>query len=227
MYSLILLNGGTGSRALTGRPKQFAEVHGRPLIAYALTAVESAPEIGHLVVNHPHGERATVEVLVDKYCPTTAATYVEAGGSRQDSVRLMLPHCRSEHVILHESARPMVDSVDISRLIAEPYDNVGYMRPIPFTVAPVDPVGRRVTGTLDRDLLRNVQLPQKFRVAELRAAHDAAFASGARFSEDATLCRSAGFDVRFLDGKDTNVKVTGPTDIRLVTLLLEDLGDAG
>ena len=36
------------------------------------------------------------------------------------------------------------------------------MLAIPFTVAPVDPETRRVTGYLERSTLRNVQLPQKF-----------------------------------------------------------------
>jgi 2-C-methyl-D-erythritol 4-phosphate cytidylyltransferase len=40
------------------------------------------------------------------------------------------------------------------------------------------------------------------------------------FTEDATLCAIAGYDVRFLEGKDSNFKVTTPIDVQLAGFLL-------
>jgi 2-C-methyl-D-erythritol 4-phosphate cytidylyltransferase len=77
-----------------------------------------------------------------------------------------------------------------------------------------------VTGSLERNKLRNVQLPQKFRKSTLVAAHEYAAREGVDFTEDATLCAIAGFDVRFLDGKDSNFKVTTPIDVQLAGYLL-------
>ena len=79
---------------------------------------------------------------------------------------------------------------------------------------------------LDRDRLRNVQLPQKFRRATLMAAHEFALANGLSFTEDATLCAVAGFDVRFIDGADRNFKVTTRVDVQLAGYLLgSEAGD--
>ena len=122
-------------------------------------------------------------------------------------------------MIIHESARPLVTAADFQhahRRTSTPTSAT--CSTIPFTVAPVDPDSHRVTGSLDRDTLRNVQLPQKFRKATLVAAHEYADREGVAFTEDATLCAVAGFDVRFLEGADRNFKVTTPIDVQLAGL---------
>jgi 2-C-methyl-D-erythritol 4-phosphate cytidylyltransferase len=83
----------------------------------------------------------------------------------------------------------------------------------------VNPDSDTITGSLDRSRLRNVQLPQKFRKATLIAAHAYAAQRGLIFTEDATLCAQAGFDVRYLEGTDLNFKVTTGTDVRMAGFL--------
>lgn len=220
MYSLMLLNGGIGNRVAAGRPKQFIEVAGRPIIVYSLVAADAVPEIDQIVLNYPEGFREEIERLVDDYAIQTPVTYVAAGESRHDSVAAMLPECRNDRVLVHESARPLVGTADFKLLVADPRENVSLMLPIPFTVAPVDPETALVAGSLERDRLRNVQLPQKFLKADLADAHAQARDKQLVFTEDATLCAVTGHDVYFIDGQDTNIKVTTPTDVKLAGFLL-------
>ncbi|MGH3661233.1 MAG: IspD/TarI family cytidylyltransferase [Micromonosporaceae bacterium] len=220
MYSLLLLNGGVGSRIGAGQPKQFLKVNGLPIIVYSLIAADAVDEIDEIVVNYPEGWRDDTEKLVIDYAVKTPVTYVTAGATRHDSVRRMLSHCHNDRVLVHESARPLIGPDDFRRLIADPHDNVSLMLPISFTVAPVEPATAKVTGSLRRSKLRNVQLPQKFRRADLASAHDYAETEGLVFTEDATLAAVAGSDVHFIDGADRNFKVTTPTDVRLAGFLL-------
>jgi len=220
VYSLALLNGGVGARVRAGRPKQFIVVKGIPILVYALVAADSVDTISQIVLNYPEGWRDDVEKIVHDYAIKTPITYVPAGATRHDSVAAMLPHIVNDHVIIHESARPLVSALDFERIIAHEHPDVSYMLEIPFTVAPVDPASHQVTGYLDRDTLRNVQLPQKFSKATLLAAHEYAAREKVTFTEDATLCAVAGFDVRFLDGSDRNFKVTTPVDVQLAGYLL-------
>jgi 2-C-methyl-D-erythritol 4-phosphate cytidylyltransferase len=220
VYSLILLNGGVGSRVAAGRPKQLVHINGIPILVYSLVAADSCEEISQIVLNYPDGWRDDVEKIAIDYAIRTPITYVPAGRSRHESVALMLPHCAHDRVIVHESARPLVTAEDFARIIAHPADNVSFMLPIPFTVAPVDPGTHRVTGSLDRSRLRNVQLPQKFTKDTLAGGHGYAEREGVTFTEDATLCAVAGFDVRYLEGTDQNFKVTTPTDVKLASYLL-------
>jgi 2-C-methyl-D-erythritol 4-phosphate cytidylyltransferase len=225
VYSLALLNGGVGARVAAGRPKQFIVVKGIPILVYTLVAADSVDTISQIILNYPDGWREDVEKIVNDYAIKTPITYVPAGRTRHESVATMLPYVENEHVIIHETARPLITSVDFERIIAHEHPDVSYMLEIPFTVAPVDPATRKITGSLERDHLRNVQLPQKFSKATLVAAHDYAAREGVTFTEDATLCAVAGFDVRFIEGNDRNLKVTTPVDVHIAGYLLGNEAD--
>jgi 2-C-methyl-D-erythritol 4-phosphate cytidylyltransferase len=220
MFTLMLLNGGVGSRVAAGRPKQFVDVAGRPIIVYSLVAADAVPEIDQIVLNYPEGFREEIERLVADYAVQTPVDYVPAGASRHESVAAMLPTCKNDRVLIHESARPLVTAADFKDLVTDPRENVSLMLPIPFTVAPVDPETAQVTGSLERDRLRNVQLPQKFLKSDLVEAHESARAQGLVFTEDATLCAVTGHEVHYIDGQDANIKVTTPTDVKLAGFLL-------
>ncbi len=202
------------------RPKQFVRVNAIPTLVYSLVAADAVPPITQIVLNYPAGWLDDVRKIIDHYAIKTAVTYGEAGATRHESVRLLLPLCDNEMVLIHESARPLVTPQDFHTLIADERENVSYMLPIPFTVAPVDPKTRTVTGHLDRSRLRNVQLPQKFRRSTLIAAHESVEQSGIQFTEDATLCAVTGAEVFFIDGSERNFKVTTKTDVRLAGYLL-------
>ncbi|GAA4522199.1 IspD/TarI family cytidylyltransferase [Brachybacterium paraconglomeratum] len=220
-FSLILLNGGVGARVGAGQPKQLLKLRGIPILVYTLITADRLSQVGQIVVNFPEGWQQEIQEVLDAYAISTPITLVPGAPTRHSSVREMLPHCEYDQVLLHESARPLATAADFTRLIDSPFENVALMSPIPFTVAPVDPETHRVTGSLDRARLRNVQLPQKFRRSDLVAAHEKALAEGFEYTEDATLVADAGFPVHFLDGNDTNLKVTSPTDVRMATVLLQ------
>lgn len=224
MYSLVLLNGGIGTRVAAGRPKQLVKVNGLPILVYSLVAADTVAEITEIVLNYPPGWRDAISEIVDDYAIHTPVVFVEAGATRQESVARGLARCSNQQVIIHESARPLVTTADFRRLIEDRRDNVSLMREIPFTVAPVDPATGRVTGSLDRSRLRNVQLPQKYALRDLRAAHEYAAARNLSYTEDACLVTDAGFEVFFIPGSDRNLKVTDAIDVRLATFLLG--GDA-
>jgi 2-C-methyl-D-erythritol 4-phosphate cytidylyltransferase len=219
-FSLLLLNGGVGARVGGNQPKQLITVNGLPILVYSLIAAHRIDAISEIVLNYPAGWLDPIQQIVHDYAVEKPVVYVPAGQTRQESVHRMLDAARDEHVIIHESARPMVTAADFEQIIAAEAENVSFMAKIPFTVAPVDPAEQRVTGTLDRSLLRNVQLPQKFAKAALVKSHAVADEQNLSFTEDATLCAAAGFDVRFIDGSDRNLKVTTVTDVSLATFLL-------
>lgn len=223
-YSLLLLNGGIGTRVGADQPKQLLKVRGIPILVYSLVAADRTPEITEIVLNYPDGWKETVESIVSDYAIKTPVAYVPAGHTRHESVATMLPAATKEWVIIHESARPLVTAEDFAKLVAAEADNVAFMLEIPFTVAPVDPDSKTVTGSLDRSKLRNVQLPQKFRKRELEAAHQYARENNLIFTEDATLVAESGTHVEFIDGSPENFKVTTPIDVRLAAYILREAG---
>ncbi|MBK8460996.1 MAG: 2-C-methyl-D-erythritol 4-phosphate cytidylyltransferase [Micropruina sp.] len=219
MYSLALLNGGVGARVAAGQPKQLIRVNSIPTMVYPLVAADAVPEITEIVLNYPAGWLEDINRVVTDYAIKTPIKYVEAGNSRHESVAKMLPLCSNDRVLLHETARPLVDRHDFAKLIADPHDNVSFMREISFTVAPVDPVARRVVGSLS-EIACGTSNCRKNSQVDLVAAHEYAAREGVVFTEDATLCAVANFDVYFIEGSDRNFKITTKTDVRLAGYLL-------
>ncbi len=220
-YSLLLLSGGVGSRINIGKPKQYAELHGIPMIMYSIMAIKDIDEISELVVNYPKNEKKILKKLIKLSAFDKKVTYVKAGESRQESVYAMLKHVSTENVIIHEAARPIVDRNTFKELIDNKHSNCGYMHEIPFTVAPVEPKTKLVTGSLDRTKLRNVLLPQKFNTKKLKQAHKQASKNSKIFTEDACLFVDNNEKFYFIDGSDKNIKVTYRIDLILAESLID------
>ena len=119
-YSLVLLNGGMGVRVGGRRPKQLLKLRGIPILVYSLVVADRIPEIRQIVLNHPPQWRTEVEQVLEAYAFGTEIELVEGAPTRHASVREMLPLCRYEDVILHETARPLADDADFRRLIDAP-----------------------------------------------------------------------------------------------------------
>jgi 2-C-methyl-D-erythritol 4-phosphate cytidylyltransferase len=219
-HTLLLLNGGRGLRARTEGPKQFTKINGIPLLVYALIAADAEPRIGEIILNHPPSHRALTEEVLRDWAIATPVTLLEAGRTRHESVRKLVERASGKYVLVHEAARPMVTAEDFATLIDSGYDDVSFVLPLAFTVAPVDASQGKITGYIERDGLRNVQLPQRYLRQDLVDAHRWAAERGLDYTEDATLVTAFGRDVHFIEGKEANLKVTTPFDMRMAAMLL-------
>ena len=198
-----------GSSTRFGRPKQFADLAGRPVLHWSVEAARAA--CGGVVVVLPAAD-AAVEV--------PGADAVQVGGlTRSDSVRsgLAAVPADAEIIVVHDAARPLAPPALWSAVVAE--ITAGADAAIPG-VAVTDTIKRvSATGsieTLDRSQLVAVQTPQAFRASALRAAH----AGAAHATDDAALIEAAGGRVVVVAGDPDNLKLTGPGDLEVLAVLL-------
>ena len=220
-YSFLLLSGGVGSRINIGKPKQYAILHGIPMIMYSIMAIKDIDDIEQVIINYPEKGKKMLKKLIKSSGITKRIIYVKAGETRQASVYKMLKHVTAPNIIIHEAARPIVYESTFMDLINSKNKNCGYMAQIPFTVAPVDPENNRVTGSLKRSKLRNVLLPQKFDTSMLKKAHKKALKNNMNYTEDACLFVEGGEKFYFIDSSDNNIKVTYRSDLILAESLLD------
>ncbi len=210
MVAAVVVAAGRGARAGGGRPKQYQEIQGVPVIRAALAAFAQHPDIQfvqpviHFDDLTDYRKAAAGLRLLDP---------VAGGATRQDSVFAGLeglkPH-RPDRVLVHDAARPFVSAALIGRAIAAS----GAAVPALTLVDTVKVVaGERVIETLDRSRLRSIQTPQVFGFAQLLEAHKKAAAAGRHdFTDDAALAEWAGISVGVFDGDAGNVKLTTPED---------------
>jgi 2-C-methyl-D-erythritol 4-phosphate cytidylyltransferase len=208
---MIVLAGGIGKRIGRPVPKQFLLLGGKPLIIHVLEKARDIPAIERVVITCPEAHLEATRELIANHRLGDKFTCIVGGGSRQESVyKGLLALDGLDSVIVHEAVRPLVTLAEFRTLIEAEDENAMYGIPIPFTVLKGHAY---VESLLDRDELVNVQLPQKFHLGKLLAAHEAARRDGAYFTEDAGLFHTyAKESVRILPGSDQNIKITVPTD---------------
>ena len=191
----ILVAAGRGERF--GGSKHAALLRGRPLWMWAEEAlrhggVDLVVRVGDVPGGVPGGER------------------------RRDSVRAGLEAlpANASHVLVHDAARPLA-SADlvrrvIDRLLAGGVDAVVPVVPVRDTLKRVG--DGWVVETIARRGLAAAQTPQGFKVAVLRAAHEAGEGDA---GDDAVLVEMMGGSVAAVEGEASNLKVTFPGDLAL------------
>lgn len=222
LISLLLLNGGVGSRLALDVPKQFHEVNGHPIMAYTLIAASKIDAISEIVLNAPEGFEARTREILDHYAGGKPVTLVAPGASRQASVHHLLQATTNPRVLIHETARPMVTRAMFQALIDHEADNVGYFDDITFSMCRVDRKTQTVSKNVRREKVFNIQLPQKFDRATLVAAHEGALSKGRIFTEDAVMVhKMTDAKVHVLPGDPRNIKVTTQNDLITISQLIQ------
>ncbi len=212
----MIAAGGTGERLGLDRPKAFAPLGGRPLLAESLDRLDRSPWIDAIVVAVPAGWEEPAILLSEELVATKVVACVAGGATRAESVSAALGDVsRDAFVILvHDAARPLLSDAVLERVLgplAEGYDGVVPVLPISDTVKRVE--GRTVAETVERGGLVTAQTPQAFLAEALRRA----FAGDLSQATDcAALVERAGGRIAVVDGDRQLLKVTTPEDLALV-----------
>jgi 2-C-methyl-D-erythritol 4-phosphate cytidylyltransferase / 2-C-methyl-D-erythritol 2,4-cyclodiphosphate synthase len=208
----LVVAAGRSERFGGAAPKQYADLAGRPLLRYSLTALSRHPAIDRVRAVINPDDRALYEAASAGLDLLPA---VGGGASRQASVRLgleSLAELKPSRVLIHDAARPIVPPDLVDRVLAALADAPGAIAAVRLS----DTVKREADGaiacTVARDGLWRAQTPQGFRFAEILAAHRAA-ADEAALTDDAAVAERAGLSVRLVEGSAANLKVTTPADL--------------
>jgi 2-C-methyl-D-erythritol 4-phosphate cytidylyltransferase len=211
----VLAAAGRGERLETDRPKAFAQLNGRPLLAESLQRLEASAWIDSIVVVAPPGWEEPVILLAEELGAGKVVASVAGGESRAVSVRIGVAEVADDAavILVHDAARPLVSDLVVERLIGAL--NEGWDGAVPGLALP-DTVKRvrdsAVVETLPRDELRGVQTPQAFVATLLRAA----VAGGDEATDCSSLVEARGGRVTVVEGDPRLLKVTTAHDLALV-----------
>ena len=211
---VILLGAGAGRRLGAAEPKALLAIGGRPMLAVAAAAAAASSHVRGLVVTFPPGWEGRARACVEDL--GVPAGFVEGGDSRQASVRAALAEVPGQVgiVAVHDAARPFASPELFARVVEAVADGADGAVPV---LAVADTVlrvrGEIVEGTEPREELALGQTPQAFRASVLREAHAKAEVAGASFTDDASMLRWAGFEVRAIPGDPANIKITTIADL--------------
>ena len=217
----VLAAAGRGERLGSDRPKAFARLGGRPLLAESLERLEGSDWIDQIVIAAPPDWEEPSILVAEEIAATKVSSAVRGGDSRSESVRLALAEVpeAAAVVLVHDAARPLLPDEVIERVLAplsEGWEGVVPALRVSDTVKRVE--GDRVLETLRRDDLVAVQTPQAFLADALRRA---VAGDVSEATDCASLVEAGGGRVTWVDGDPRLLKVTDAADLALVESWLE------
>jgi 2-C-methyl-D-erythritol 4-phosphate cytidylyltransferase len=219
----VLAAAGRGERLGSDRPKAFARLGGRPLLAESLERLEESGWIDAIVIAAPPDWEEPSILVAEEIAATKVSSAVTGGESRAESVRLALDEVSADAavVLVHDAARPLLSEAVIERVLtplSEGWDGVVPAVPLADTVKRVE--GDRVLETLPRDDLVAVQTPQAFLADVLRRAVGGDLAAA---TDCASLVEAQGGRVKVVEGDPRLLKVTDADDLALVESWLGEI----
>lgn len=229
MNVAIIFAGGTGQRMNTRtKPKQFLELHGKPIIIYTLEHFEQHEQIDGIIVVCVHGWIDYCSQLIDKFRITKVRAIIPGGEtgmlSRYEGIKKAAELYPEDTVcLMHDGVRPLIDHEIISRNIESVEKKGSAVTVVPAieTIA-INCEDHKVGDIMDRSKCHMAKAPQSFFLGDLMKVHQEAVASGIKDCIDtAFLMKSNGYEVYTVEGSPDNIKITTPTDYYIFRALMD------
>jgi len=220
---LIIPAGGQGKRMGKGRPKQYLELDGEPILQHTLKTFQNSPSIDSIVLAVPEND---IQEIEDQYqSKFNKIRHVTAGGKeRQDSVYngFLKLDPDMEIVMVHDAVRPFVSQEIIGEAVdaAKTAGSAIVAIPLSDTLKRADDAGK-VKETIPRDNLWRVQTPQAFRREIFAKAYEKALQDNFYGTDEASLVERLGVEIAIVTGSAFNLKITRPEDLILGQAILK------
>ena len=226
----VIFAGGVGRRMHSKDvPKQFLEIHNKPIIIHTLEYFERNDEIDAVVISCvgdwiPHLEKLLYQYRIEK-----VKRIVKGGATGQLSIYNGLTAAkevaagRKAIVLIHDGVRPLINEQLLSDNIesVKRYGSAITSAVVKETIVVIDEDGM-VEQVPSRAKSRVAKAPQSFWLDDILAVHEKALSEGNDNSIDScTLMQSYGYKLHMVDGPYENIKITTPDDFYTMRAILD------
>ena len=229
MNSLIILAGGLGKRAKQKDPKQFYLLDKQKQIRLMYLQYPYYQKnvrkhnFYEIIIVVPNSWKGTISNEMEKVC--SISKVISGGRTRSESSYLGLKACSSKctNVLIHDAARPFASEKLYNSCIQhlKEYDSVIPLKTTKDTSIYIESIKEKQRAFfLDRNYLKSVQTPQAFKYDSIKSAYN-------NKTEDKTddlqilLAYNPKSKIRFIEGEDSNFKITTQKDIQIIKELYD------
>lgn len=226
-YALIFA-GGTGQRMNSrSKPKQFLELHGKPLIIHTLEFFEYCEKIDAICVVCLAGWEAVLTNSMNQYGISKVRWIVPGGQTGHDSIyhglQTLSNICKPDDVILiHDGVRPLISEelIEENLVCVQQHGNA----------ITVETAAESIVQLADDETIRNVPPRQQMRIAkapqcfyfeDIMKAHQMAQEEGFKSIDSAHLMNHYGYELHTVESTPYNIKIATPSDYYVFRALFE------
>lgn len=228
MAKVLIFAGGSGQRMNSrSKPKQFLEMHGKPIIIYTLEHFEYHESVDQIVVVCIENWIEELRGLLKRYNITKVAKIVPGGKTGHDSIYLGLRAMESisdekDIVLIHDGVRPLINQ----ELITENIEAVKkYGSAITCEAARESVVcsadGESITDVPLRAHMYTAKAPQSFFYGDILRLYERAREDGRRSIDSSHLCSIYNVPMHLVTSTKNNIKITDPADFYIYRALYE------
>ena len=164
----VILAAGRGTRMGTQTAKQYLELQGKPILAYALEIFEQSAVVDDilLMTDKEHVEYCKKEIC-EKYGIKKVSAVAPGGKERYESVWkalcILKEREQTGYVMIHDGARPFITEEVLKRIYGQVQDKKACVvgMPVKDTIKLINK-DRQITESPDRSLVWQAQTPQAF-----------------------------------------------------------------
>lgn len=224
----VVLAAGRGRRMGIKTAKQYLELQGKPVLAYALEAFEQSSVIDDilLITGEDHIDYCKKEIC-EKYGIKKVSAVAPGGKERYESVWkalcILKERGQAGYVMIHDGARPFLTEDILERVYrqVQTYKACVVGMPVKDTIKLIDKDGQ-ITESPDRSFVWQAQTPQAFALPLIIEAFEKQMKEDcSHITDDAMVVeRQMGVPVYMVEGSYCNIKITTPEDLMIAQALL-------
>jgi 2-C-methyl-D-erythritol 4-phosphate cytidylyltransferase len=215
--SIIITAGGIGKRMESELPKQFLLLGSKPVLIHALERFFEFDPNAQLIVTLPKDWVNHWKELLTKYGIQIPHKIVDGGSERFHSIQNALTICTGDQIGIHDGVRPLVSIETIERC----FSGLQYSTAVVPVLNLKDSLrmGKlEISESVDRSKFYLVHTPQCFDASILKEAYLQEYQ--AHFTDDASVVESIGICPLLVLSNEENIKITSPTDLKILNALL-------
>lgn len=225
----VIFAGGVGRRMNTkGKPKQFLEVHGKPIIVHTIDIFQNTEAIDAVVVVCVSDWLDYMNNLVERFNLTKVKAVVAGGETGQMSIFKGLEAAEQlatddAVVLIHDGVRPLINEEVINaniQSVKETGSAVTSVRAKETVVLVND--SSKISEVVDRTRSFIAKAPQSFYLSDILSVERDAISKGITDAIDSsTLMGMYNRELTIVEGPYENIKITTPDDFYVFKALYD------
>ncbi|CFQ47227.1 nucleotidyl transferase [Streptococcus agalactiae] len=225
----VIFAGGVGRRMNTkGKPKQFLEVHGKPIIVHTIDIFQNTEAIDAVVVVCVSDWLDYMNNLVERFNLTKVKAVVAGGETGQMSIFKGLEAAEQlatddAVVLIHDGVRPLINEEVINANIQSVKETGSAVTSVHAkeTVVLVND-SSKISEVVDRTRSFIAKAPQSFYLSDILSVERDAISKGITDAIDSsTLMGMYNRELTIVEGPYENIKITTPDDFYMFKALYD------